>query len=118
LDAAVARAQGVLVEVDEPGCTKGDLKKLRKEFRGPVVRWYSRGGAVGGWEPLKNRGSPSFDWAVGGPIVEDERIAICFAADGSGWLASHPAKDGWGHCSTAPLIAAMRAFVASKSCES
>jgi hypothetical protein len=64
--------------------------------------------------------SPSSDWEIGGPIIERERLAIqC------GWLSD---PDCWvttdlGHGyvemvsrtkATTPLVAAMRAYVASK----
>jgi hypothetical protein len=70
--------------------------------------------------------SPSRDWTIAGPIIERERIAVMFYEDaphyGGPWLAvilnGHQtydpgigAPDGEG---PTPLIAAMRAYVASK----
>jgi len=63
----------------------------------------------------------STDWAQGGPIIEREGISICnLEANSSGvegWTAAigelwSPQDDGW--VSAAPLIAAMRCYVASK----
>jgi hypothetical protein len=65
--------------------------------------------------------TPSTDWSQGGPIIEREGISICnLEANSSGvegWTASmgelwSPQDDGL--VSATPLIAAMRAFVASK----
>jgi hypothetical protein len=59
--------------------------------------------------------SPSTDWAQGGPIIERERIAI--KANGYGWWFARVGGDfGQGEwvLGDTPLIAAMRAFVASK----
>lgn len=63
--------------------------------------------------------SPSGDWAQGGPVIESEGIAIYrnYIRDGSGrfngWIAclGIPAVVGQGQT---PLIAAMRAYLASK----
>lgn len=120
LDAAVALADGRLVVADEPGWPTGDYKKLRAEFGGRhVVRWRSASGELGGWEPLDNQGSPSTDWSIGGPIMDREGIlanpelsndaesVVCWTAFntllGGVWM--------WGETR---LIAAMRAYVASK----
>lgn len=53
----------------------------------------------------------STDWAVGGPIIERERIELRDAG-GDGWAADdnlHATQYG-----DTPLIAAMRCYVASK----
>lgn len=62
---------------------------------------------------------PSTNWAVGGPIIERERISTrsddetLYGQPQNQWLAEHPdlgyAVEGPTH-----LIAAMRAYVASK----
>lgn len=63
---------------------------------------------------IKNHGNGyghySTDWAQGGPIIERERIEL--RDDGDGWMA----LDGNGDAQfgPAPLIAAMRCYVASK----
>jgi hypothetical protein len=134
LDAAVALAEGRLLTCDEPRWPKGEYKRLRKEFGGRhVVRWYAREGEdadgpetaeVGGWEPIDNWGSPSTDWEHGGPIIERERIDISAPeewSDDERWYAgmyqgkdaqhSHMKHEARG---PTPLIAAMRAYVASK----
>lgn len=53
----------------------------------------------------------STDWAQAGPIIERERIAIDF--DGDNWCASTNTKPLANYAPT-PLVAAMRAYVASK----
>ena len=127
LDAAVARAEGRLVEADEPGWPAGDLKKLQQKYGQPVVRWYGGDGEIGGWEPLSNQGSPSTDWSIGGPIIDREQISLLKPGYGGEpeWTAGvnviH-SYDGWEAefeaTGPTPLIAAMRAFVASKGAAS
>jgi len=66
--------------------------------------------------------SPSTVWDVGGPIIERERIAIAPREDerlGKWWIATRYAKYPppylkLSEIGPTPLIAAMRAFVASK----
>lgn len=62
--------------------------------------------------------SPSTDWAIGGRVIERERISINLYGCGREWGAwtrgscyETDAPDGTG---ATPLIAAMRAYVASK----
>lgn len=65
--------------------------------------------------------SPSTDWSQGGPIIEREEIGLTRNAPcskGREWEASPSitakgAGGKWGYGPT-PLVAAMRAFVASK----
>lgn len=67
--------------------------------------------------------SPSRNWSEGGPIIEREGIAIERVAYSDGslreWCAAvavggeYPEEWRWWHGAT-PLIAAMRAYVASK----
>ena len=120
LDAAVALADGRLVVADEPCWPKGDYKRMRDEFGGRhVVRWYGNSGELGGWEPIDNQGCPSDDWGVGGPIIEREHLHVAWHSDSGGfWRAVRPclvigdtASAQNGHT---PLIAAMRAYVASR----
>ena len=54
---------------------------------------------------------PSTDWAQGGPIIERERIEL--EPTVFDWSARVDGITGWWFAKT-PLIAAMRAFVASK----
>jgi hypothetical protein len=68
---------------------------------------------------------PSTDWALGGPIIEREKIKVAPNIGGS-WsaqirhtkvhpLVEHRVLDGWTNASgETPLIAAMRCYVASK----
>ena len=57
----------------------------------------------------------STDWALGGAIIEREKIATRFDLEEQEWQATIAAEDewvyGWG---TTPLVAAMRCYVASK----
>lgn len=69
-------------------------------------------------EHMDHAYAPSFDWTVAGPIIERERIAVMPRDDGAPWRAvlwlppdASVAVYGTG---PAPLIAAMRAYVASK----
>jgi hypothetical protein len=68
---------------------------------------------------LDLRGLYSRDWAQGGPIIERERIEICGKADGVGWYAGagdapFTEEREFEALGPTPLIAAMRAYVASK----
>ena len=66
--------------------------------------------AAGG--TLRRGGSASTDWAVGGPIIEQERLTVMSHQTrgwGSGWMG-----EGQTHFGPTPLIAAMRAYVARK----
>jgi hypothetical protein len=62
--------------------------------------------------------SPSTDWSQGGPIIEREQMAVFHL--GSEWLAEYPTLSYGGVLKApsmrgdTPLIAAMRAYVASK----
>lgn len=67
--------------------------------------------------------SPSTNWAHGGPIIEQERIAIWPGTEAQPfsniWTAGIADADGTfresdEHLGATPLIAAMRAYVASK----
>lgn len=84
-------------------------------------------------QPTSRRYCPSRNWAHGGQIIEREGIAVWrgnvfYSRPDHGWYALHPsARGGYsGDChyidvrqddcmfGTTPLIAAMRALVASK----
>lgn len=56
---------------------------------------------------------PSSDWSHGGPIIERERITIKYSPGGSLVWEAYSLGQPWGFGPT-PLIAAMRAYVASK----
>lgn len=113
LDAAVARAMGfrhVAISPDGLRCWAGNTHQDQE----------------GGFF------APSTNWAQGGPIIERERISLSFygsywgavvhASDGAELPDCDPARhaamsDGWCPAmatGSAPLIAAMRAFVRSK----
>jgi hypothetical protein len=55
--------------------------------------------------------SPSTTWSHGGPIIERERMMVSPALEEGCWYAKRFQTVGYGK---SPLIAAMRAFVASK----
>lgn len=57
--------------------------------------------------------SPSTNWALAGPIIEREKIAIDYSGEGNGWCASHD-SDARPFSGESPLEAAMRCYVASK----
>jgi hypothetical protein len=112
LDAAVAKAEGhnfrIFSETDSP---------IGRPLTIAWRQFHSEGDA--------DEFEASSDWAVGGPIIERERIAIAWTGDA--WMAfrwdNHSGyssgyidvdrfdADGIG---PTPLIAAMRAYVASQ----
>lgn len=99
LDYAVARAEAVaLLQTD-------DLTQT-------PATWDEDEGCWRGW-------TPSTDWRVGGPIIQRERINLQwnYMASPSKWVAcvdfTHGQETDSGDGPT-PLIAAMRAYVASK----
>jgi hypothetical protein len=59
---------------------------------------------------------PATDWGVGGPIIERERIMVTHtpAENGVLWCATADEYASEAATGPTPLIAAMRAFVASK----
>ena len=86
LDWAVAQCEG-----EEVSVIRGQLE----------TRWTDNG-----WKP-------STDWAQGGPIIERESISL--SAELGGWDARIYEADAepWCAIGPAPLIAAMRCYVAS-----
>lgn len=102
LDAAVAKALGWKVE--GAWCTDparpNDMTKL---------------GEPGAWAEGAHF-APSRRWQDGGPIIERERIdlwpPLC-VGDYEEWKAHVGGRD-WGESGPTPLIAAMRAYVASR----
>lgn len=115
LDYWVARADG----------READLDPLTDEERAIDERWivwYDRNGLRGGTEPASNYGSPSTNWAIGGPIIERERV-VTFPDGQGGWAAFVQGNPTCAYVDTTALdeilgptllIAAMRAYVASK----
>ena len=90
LDWAVGIAQGWSIDTIRPGVWKNQ--------NGISVRWTS------GF-------SPSVEWRDGGQIIERERIMLVPCVDGYWEARTSPVCRPIGDT---PLIAAMRAFVASK----
>jgi hypothetical protein len=99
LDWAVAKAEGVVPENPEWMFWDGE----------PRVNWYTDDGERGGTVPLSSWGSPSSDWNMGGPIIDRERISFSV---GDGVIEAE-CDNTYARAQT-HLIAAMRAFVASK----
>jgi hypothetical protein len=97
LDAAVAKALGHMFTVSHDGMVT-------------VFDWQRAGSLVRG-----NPFEPSIAWAHGGPIIERERITVGPRASTAGWTAAcDPEFHSGESFGPTPLIAAMRAFVASK----
>lgn len=66
---------------------------------------------IKGWAGVN---TPSTSWAQGGPIIEREGLCVDLLLDGS-WLAASRKQEGCPmYGGPTPLIAAMRAFVASR----
>lgn len=101
LDAAVAKVEGVRVRYfdDVCVCYQGGDDTGMKERRGPHY-------------------NPSRNWANGGPIIEREWIGLdrgrLEAPPEERWWADAGAPKASVECGPTALIAAMRAFVASK----
>jgi hypothetical protein len=106
LDAAVAKAEGYsrvrIVEAADKPCCEVEL-----DLGGGRSRWVNHG--------------PSRQWSVGGPIIERERITLLFWDEGivnanvRATIYGSDAVDSEGEADgPTPLIAAMRAYVASK----
>ena len=108
LDAAVAKAGGIrfFVEFD-----------VRPNPMEPRCTWHGKDdGSPEGAPDFERAYSPSTEWAIAGPIIERERLALIPGAPDTGNWGAHlggplGAEILWG---PTPLIAAMRAYVASK----
>ena len=83
------------------------------EFEDPRDPWLTRDGIAD--QPLHSY-TPSTDWAQGGPIIERERIGVITDPnDANVWIGSVYEPDWrFNRAGPAPLIAAMRCYVASK----
>jgi hypothetical protein len=79
------------------------------ELTGAALDW-AVAKAEGGYKPVAVP-AYSTDWALGGVIIERERITVIAMPNGS-WATSTPLHTF--HQPT-PLIAAMRCYVASKT---
>jgi len=76
------------------------------KFKGLPGEYVERGPSYGEFEP-------STDWSFGGPIIEREHICIGYS-EVHGWGADFQDDVPYRWHGKTPLIAAMRAFVASK----
>lgn len=93
---------------------KATGREMAMRSTGLVVRFLEGGNTD--WRPFH----PSTDWAQGGPIIEREGISLLQIGQGDSgvkWSANFETwyedrDDPW--TGPTPLIAAMRAFVASK----
>ena len=71
--------------------------------------------AVGLYSPEPWIRNPSTDWNIGGALIEREKIALIPPNDRiNDWEAVHPTQMHDEQYGPTPLIAAMRAFVASR----
>lgn len=122
LDAAVAKIAGLQWQTFDGKClVHVDHHQTFRDWcvGDSVVR------VPAGFSKVLQSFNPSGDWSLGGPIIERERVAI-WNADGD-WCASMPGNAAYpgdldyidvtrmdGYSGRTPLIAAMRAYVASK----
>jgi hypothetical protein len=112
LDYWVAKAEGIAGNKDDSTPDSGE----------PAVYWQGSDGEIAGEKLISaNFGSPSTDWAKGGPIIEREQIEVS-PLNASTWQAAvrpeYIAAERYNYVSCAngptPLVAAMRAYVVSK----
>lgn len=103
LDYWVAKAEGVsgLVEKDGRMCHVREWDPEGMAWRNSLKDWVM-------WIDY----APSQRWDHGGPIIERERIGTAWAEEVVAWAAARPG--GANHYGPTPLIAAMRAYVASR----
>lgn len=102
----VAVLEGALLDYWVARACGNDKAGVSAPFGGdPACYWNA-----GAWTPGPY--CPSTDWSHGGPIIDRERINVLFLDDADVWTAGYGVEmAGLG---PTPLIAAMRAFVASK----
>jgi hypothetical protein len=100
LDAAVART---VIAAGQPG--------VQMTHGGPIIQT-----GEGTWEMFR----PSVNWAHAGPIIEREAIALlssepghCTAAVGAEWANGEFVRCRVLRAAPTPLVAAMRAYLAS-----
>lgn len=114
LDVAVARAEGYSVE----RANVGEGWMVTRAGKAAKVLWIHD-------DLDESTFAPSRDWAWGGPIIHREKIAIVGSLYGDTWdayVSGYVTYDGieskplhaYVMDAPTPLIAAMRAFVASK----
>lgn len=90
------------------------MKIKTNELTGAALDWAVAKceGCVGKNQLLGAWYAPSTHWAQGGPIIERERITL--DSDLTTWCASSDSNESAMCYGPAPLIAAMRCYVASK----
>jgi hypothetical protein len=90
------------------------MKIKTSELTGAALDWAVAIAVYGGVKHIP-AGFPAYSesWAQGGPIIERGNMEITRLADDRGWKSTNYDQTikGYGH---APLIAAMRCYVASK----
>lgn len=124
LDYWVARSAGFPVYECGTESWPGNDKAYVEGFRRQIITVGLLGIAAGVFVEYKGEArpySPSSDWAQGGPIIERERIKLMpTIPTAATWYSSiwngTTLADGVSHRAQAdaPLVAAMRAYVASK----
>lgn len=57
---------------------------------------------------------PTVKWSEGGPIIEREKLHVAWSPLWKEWVALKPSNAALGVLGPTPLVAAMRAYVASK----
>lgn len=86
-----------------------------------AVVFYTGGDDTGFKERRGAQYSPSTEWADGGPIIERERITIAWQPMKGEWMAGLIETENgsmlefrWLGFNESPLVAAMRAYIASE----
>lgn len=97
----------------DEACAIAERRAYRRRNDGKIT--VSDPGTLGGLADVCIEGyRPSADWSWGGPIIERERIGLD-AYSTVRWNAFHPQRvEGTCGVGPSPLVAAMRAYVASK----
>lgn len=90
---------------------EGNLTSQSTSPSDSMVEHYGAGGEIDGRSPLSSW-APSENWDTGGPLIERERIGVLpCGREWRAWASEDMDPSGTGET---PLIAAMRAYVASK----
>lgn len=112
LDATVAKAEGIAFRLNEGKC----LTMLRVQKFKTLAADCGTIKVPSGFDETLKVFCPSSDWSHGGPIIERERISLDPWIGGHGtWTAiCAPSGVDYREVGPSPLIAAMRAYVASK----
>jgi hypothetical protein len=117
LDLWVAHAEGMPIYECGADSWPGNGAVHCEAFRRPLITVGLTGAMhiehMGHSEPY----TPSTNWAQGGPIIEREKIGVTFGRVSDQWYAmvqSGGIGPRLSSMSDTPLVAAMRAYVASK----